>query len=165
MCGRPAVHPGAFGAGADTSLRRLRIPTARRPRPRAGSPSDDSARLHLYPNDYAKIPRYDRFSFSIFHITFVICHCRTAGRTAMTNDKRNMEYGKRLKPDVVHLDLAVERRVVHPEQFRGATLMAACDFERAADQLDFEARDLVVERDAAGDVEQGRRFRHVRRVP
>src|SRR5262245_17114241 len=74
-----------------------------------------------------------------------------------------MAYGI-LNLDVIDLDLAVERRVVHSEQFRGAALMAAGYFERAADQLDFEARDLVIERDAAGDVERGRRFRHVRRV-
>src|SRR5215510_3364114 len=96
-----------------------------------------------------KIPRYDRFSLSIFHIKFVICHCRSARRVAMTNDELNMENGKRLNLDVVDLDLAIERRVVHPEQFRGSALMAAGDFERAADQLDFEARDLVIERDAA----------------
>src|SRR5215475_12589218 len=74
-----------------------------------------------------------------------------------------MAYGV-LYLDVVDLDLAVERRVVHSEQLSGAALMAAGDFESAADQLDLEARDLVIERDAAGDVERGRRFRHVRRV-
>src|SRR5262247_3671109 len=69
-----------------------------------------------------------------------------------------------LNSDVIYLDLAVKRRVVHSEQLSGAALMAAGDFERAAYQLDLEARDLVIERDAAGDVERGRRFRHVRRV-
>src|SRR5262245_45661445 len=42
--------------------------------------------------------------------------------------------------------------------------MAAGDFKRAADQLDFEARDFVVERNAAGDVERGGRFRYARGV-
>src|SRR5215475_7398193 len=32
--------------------------------------------------------------FSIFHITFVICHCRSSGGQAMGNDKCNMENGK-----------------------------------------------------------------------
>src|SRR5512145_2213838 len=98
-------------------------------------------RLHLNLSGAAKIPRYDRFSYAI----------------------RNMAYGI-LNLDVIDLDLAVERRVVHSEQFRGAALKAAGYFERSSDQLDFEARDLVIERDAAGDVERGRRFRHVRRV-
>src|SRR5215813_9566365 len=54
--------------------------------------------------------------------------------------------------DVVYLNLAVERRIVHSEQLSSAALMAAGEFERAADQLDLEARDLVIERDAAGVV-------------
>src|SRR5262245_13607857 len=128
--GRSTVVPVACGPRPDTSLRRPRTPTARRPRPRAGSPSDDLARLHLNLNDDAKIPRCDRFSYAI-------CH---------------MAYGA-LNPDVVDLDLAVERGVVHSEQLSGAALVAAGDFERATYQLDLEARDLVIERDAAGDGE------------
>src|SRR5262249_21756667 len=37
LCGRPATHPGARGAGADTSSQRLKNPITRRPRPRAGN--------------------------------------------------------------------------------------------------------------------------------
>src|SRR5262245_40574994 len=101
---------------------------------------------------------------SIFHISYAICHMKYE----ICSELPCLRPGRRrpafLNFDVVYLDLAVERSVVHSEQFRGAALMAAGNFERAAYQLDFEARDLVIERDASGDVERGRRFRHVRHV-
>src|SRR5215475_7077274 len=41
-----------------------------------------------------KIMRRNRLSFSIFHITFFICHCLPSAALAMANEKCNMENGK-----------------------------------------------------------------------
>src|SRR5262249_52454411 len=43
---------------------------------------------------HGKFMRRNRLSFSIFHITFVICHCLPPAAPAMANDKCNMENGK-----------------------------------------------------------------------
>ena len=60
--------------------------------------------------------------------------------------------------DVIDLDLAVEGGVVHAEQLGGAALVTVGDFERATDQFDFKARDFVIERDAARNIQRRDRF-------
>src|SRR5207237_10218856 len=58
--------------------------------------------------------------------------------------------------NLVVLDLVVERGRSEAEQARGLALMAARVFERAEDQLDLEAADLVVEIDALLDAHLAR---------
>jgi hypothetical protein len=55
------------------------------------------------------------FQFSIFHITFVIYHCRSRLGRAMVYDKRNMENETtKAPPSVVHLSPCATRHLARP---------------------------------------------------
>ena len=60
------------------------------------------------------------FQFSIFHITFVICHCRSRSGRAMVCDKQNMENETtKAPPSVVHLSHCDTRHLARPAIFPG----------------------------------------------
>jgi len=55
------------------------------------------------------------FRFSIFHITFVIYHCRSRLWRATVYDKQNMENETtKAPPSVVHLSLCATRHIARP---------------------------------------------------
>ena len=60
---------------------------------------------------------------------------------------------------IVDLNLAIERRVIHPQQLSRLALMPARQFQRALDQLHLKARAFVIKRNVAPDVERAQRFR------
>src|SRR5205085_3161837 len=61
--------------------------------------------------------------------------------------------GTLLQPNIVIANLAIERRRVHAEQLGGARLMAAGNFQGAANQLDLKTIHFVVEGNAARQID------------
>ena len=84
------------------------------------------------------------FQFSIFHITFVIYHCRSRLGRAMVYDKQNMENETtKAPPSVVHLSPCATRHLARPaillgndDLFDTEIFSAKLDLHRPAIQRD-----------------------------